>query len=119
MGGILLRFVSLVPLFSLLSFFIVHLSLFFLIVSAEGCLYFSSWKAGWFLSDTVFLLSTLKHKQIEGDVLDFLKFYFAILEIQKLIRRISTIELGAVKARSIHCLSPQKIGFHVYCDNLS
>lgn len=60
----------------------------------------------------------LKHWQTEGDMLDFLKFDFAILEIQKPTRRIKT-GVTTIQCKE-HRLGAQKIGFLcVYCDNLS
>lgn len=58
-------------------------------------------EAEWLLSETMLVpFQCLKHRQT-GDILDFLKFYVVILEIQEPIRKIKTVDLGAANARSI------------------
>ena len=59
----------------------------------------------------------LKHQRVQGDIPDFLKFYFAIVKMQTPVREIKIVELGVAKARGVVLVL--KIGFRVCSDNPS
>lgn len=95
MNGALFGFASSVPLFHwwVFSWFSHLFSYSFYLLGGR--------EAEWFLSETVLVpFKYFKHHQT-GDILDFLKLYFATWETHKSIRELKAVELEAAKSRSI------------------